>query len=715
MGVKISQGQKVYGILYEGELKTPKINARWNKEQLLNQPISLLYNGQVVYGEETNPQGMRKIVLRSALSKTQEQIKSLRESPEFAKCDFEAREGRRLSPICIKVRNQAGSLDKAVVELQFPEEIYQSPILPTMEDLVKANFIAHYKQLPVQQLPEGKVRLEMNFARAGDVADLKVEHRENAYQLKTLRIPYVVQGVMPINVRNSIGDWIEQKTADNYAPASCRIEPRIVSTFDNKTYAYTINDYEHVLLMDGSKTLPIAVVTRTVSGEQKEVRILSGETKVEIIPGGPSSLKVKLNGQERPINLGETFIEKNSQTGEAIVEIKHFQDGVYHVYVATQLLHVLTDGKSVEVVAPQLLKNRAVGLCGNLNGEEVADIPSPQQCIMKPKLATMSYMLNKNGNAYPSAGVPQSDRAEFLAQIHQCSRERVVPTPIVPVFERVRTLVMPLVSAHKVEKQMNRVCISKEKIKVSGGGAGASSQGSMPQKLVKFACVAAPSVQAQTLEKRAMAGESLGAEVTGLSTAYTKMVTEPMNFDSYGATGGMGMGENGEFGSGGAIGIREMGYSGSSGMGGNQGGSGFEGSYGNSGIGGGYGSSFGNGGSSGAASSMGARIVTMVRQCTTYADLKEQLKDAGDKLVVIDFYATWCGPCHAIAPKVEAMSEDLPEVLFLKVDVDECEEARQKYNISAMPTFILVKNQEKVDETSGADAQKLKKMILRHK
>merc|ERR1719402_1285697 len=250
----------------------------------------------------------------------------------------------------------------------------------------------------------------------------------------------------------------------------------------------------------------------------------------------------------------------------------------------------------------------AVGLCGNLNGEEVADIPSPQQCIMKPKLAAMSYMLNKNGNAYPSAGVPQSDRAEFLAQIHQCARERVVPTPIVPVFERVRTLVMPLVSAHKVEKQMNRVCISKEKIKVSGGGAGASSQGSMPQKLVKFACVAAPSVQAQTLEKRAMAGESLGAELTGLSTAYTKMVSEPMNFDSYGATGG-----NSEFGSGGAIGAGGMSYYGRSDMGGNQGGSGIGGSYGNSRIGGGYVSSFGNGGSSGSASSMGSRHSTHLK------------------------------------------------------------------------------------------------------
>merc|ERR1712055_649870 len=378
---------------------------------------------------------------------------------------------------------------------------------------------------------------------------------------------------------------------------------RIVSTFDNKTYAYTINDYEHVLLMDGSKTLPIAVLARTVSGEQKEVRILSGETIVEIIPGGPSSLKVKLNGHERSINQGETFIEKNSQTGDAIVEIKHFQDGVYHVYVATQMLHVLTDGKSVEVVAPQLLKNRAVGLCGDLNGEEVADLPSPQKCIMKPKLAAESYMLPKRGNSYPCAGVPHADREELVAEIHECAQEIVVPTPIMPIFERALTAPMPFLSAHKVEKKMNKVCISKEKIKTCGGASGA--RGGMTQKTVKFACVAGPSAKAQTLEKRAIAGESLGAELTGFSTAYTKMEAEPMYCGTWGATGGMGgmgMGGNSEFGSYGNSGIgggygSSFGNGGSapsSGATGGMGGNGEFGSYGNSGIGGGYGSSSGD-------------------------------------------------------------------------------------------------------------------------
>jgi len=608
--VKISQGQTVYGILFEGELKRPNINVRWNKEQLLSQPLSLFFDGEVVYGDETTPQSMKKVVLRSALKKTQEQIRSVRASPEFAQCNIEERAGRRLSPVCMKVRHQAGSLDTAVVELDFSQEISQSPVLLTIESLIKAELLAFYRQLPVPNMPQGKVKLEMKFSRAGDVADLKVEHHANAYNLINLRIPYQAQGIMPLCARNPVGDWIEQRATNNFAPSSCRVEPEIVNTFDNRTYAYKINACEHVLLLDGSKTLPIAVMTKTVSGQQKEVKILSGTTQVEIIPhGGPSipgQLNVKLNGQVKVINLGETVVETNPQTGDVVVEIKHFQDGVYHVYVAPQFLHVLTDGQRIEIIAPQLLRNRAVGLCGDMNGEEVADIPSPGQCIVKPFLAAMSYIPNVKASGCPS--IPQPERDELKRRLQECPKDIVVPTPIVSLFERVRTMGMPVVAAHKVEKQMNEVCISKEKVKTCGAGSGVSLQGTMTHKTVKFACVTAPSVTAQALEKRAIAGESLGPELSGFSTAYTKMEAEPMYCESYGSTGGMGMNGNGALMSEGASGSGEMGYysggsvmgagQGGAGMGGNQGWewSGMGGSYG---IGEGYGSSIGNAGSTG--------------------------------------------------------------------------------------------------------------------
>ena len=78
------------------------------------------------------------------------------------------------------------------------------------------------------------------------------------------------------------------------------------------------------------------------------------------------------------------------------------------------------------------------------------------------------------------------------------------------------------------------------------------------------------------------------------------------------------------------------------------------------------------------------------------SDLEAKIADAGDKLVVIDFFATWCGPCKMIAPRLEEWEAQMSNVKFLKVDVDEAEDVAAHYQISAMPTFILIKNKQKV-------------------
>lgn len=71
--------------------------------------------------------------------------------------------------------------------------------------------------------------------------------------------------------------------------------------------------------------------------------------------------------------------------------------------------------------------------------------------------------------------------------------------------------------------------------------------------------------------------------------------------------------------------------------------------------------------------------------------------------VVIDFFATWCGPCKRIAPTYEKLAEAFTNVTFLKVDVDESAELTNEYNISAMPTFVFLKNGKEVKRVEGAD------------
>jgi len=77
------------------------------------------------------------------------------------------------------------------------------------------------------------------------------------------------------------------------------------------------------------------------------------------------------------------------------------------------------------------------------------------------------------------------------------------------------------------------------------------------------------------------------------------------------------------------------------------------------------------------------------------------------ELVVLDCFATWCGPCKVIAPKLVKFSEDYPDVKFYKVDVDEVNDVAQELGIRAMPTFLLFKNGEKVAEIIGANEREL--------
>lgn len=105
----------------------------------------------------------------------------------------------------------------------------------------------------------------------------------------------------------------------------------------------------------------------------------------------------------------------------------------------------------------------------------------------------------------------------------------------------------------------------------------------------------------------------------------------------------------------------------------------------------------------------------MVYQVKSKADLAAKLEEAGDKLVVIDFFATWCNPCKRIAPILEEIGKQhADKLVLLKVDVDEVEELVGEYSIEVMPTFVFKRQGKHLDTLTGSNEDKLRELINSH-
>ncbi|CAJ2512209.1 Uu.00g052240.m01.CDS01 [Anthostomella pinea] len=96
---------------------------------------------------------------------------------------------------------------------------------------------------------------------------------------------------------------------------------------------------------------------------------------------------------------------------------------------------------------------------------------------------------------------------------------------------------------------------------------------------------------------------------------------------------------------------------------------------------------------------------------------KQAVKD--NKIVMLDCFATWCGPCKAIAPILAKHSneDEFKDILFAKIDVDDLPELAQELEITAMPTFMIFKdgNMKPAEKLVGANPNALVTMLQKSK
>ncbi|KAL1522193.1 hypothetical protein AB1Y20_021831 [Prymnesium parvum] len=105
-----------------------------------------------------------------------------------------------------------------------------------------------------------------------------------------------------------------------------------------------------------------------------------------------------------------------------------------------------------------------------------------------------------------------------------------------------------------------------------------------------------------------------------------------------------------------------------------------------------------------------------MKSIPTREEFHALLADAASKgqTVIVDFTATWCGPCQRIAPDFERLAGAYPHVVFVKVDVDENQEVAAECGVQAMPTFKAFRERKEVGMCKGADPTQLEALVVAH-
>ena len=73
-----------------------------------------------------------------------------------------------------------------------------------------------------------------------------------------------------------------------------------------------------------------------------------------------------------------------------------------------------------------------------------------------------------------------------------------------------------------------------------------------------------------------------------------------------------------------------------------------------------------------------------------------------EKTVLLDFFATWCGPCRMVGPILEEIAAEHPQYVIAKIDVDEEPELASQFGVMSIPTMVVMKNREVVSQSAGA-------------
>merc|ERR1711970_693671 len=223
-----------------------------------------------------------------------EHQKFVEESEEWKACSEDEKEGRKLPAPCRAARNMASSLDKVHAKLSLPTEISENRFVEMATEAAKIFFLPYSSHKYLESKPSESMRdyeIEADVDGRGRYLTVKAKGNGEKIVVRDYPLRWDTKELLPICTKESLGHKVLQKMTRHAAPSTCLVEPREITTFDGKTYRYTVNDCEHIIFAEESLDQEFLYPTRRLQASMLFQWLLMVKSLKLRFPERPDILK----------------------------------------------------------------------------------------------------------------------------------------------------------------------------------------------------------------------------------------------------------------------------------------------------------------------------------------------------------------------------------------------------------------------------------------
>ncbi|ODM89521.1 Vitellogenin [Orchesella cincta] len=364
------------------------------RQVLLSRELKADVQGRIQFSDSCKDEDLKQneIIISGELRRGQNMTEWARtKSPQAQKCAGDEAQEFSSSDDCLNVATQeAAALNKARLTIRWTENLPQplQQAMYTGRDLLKARLMRHVYHNRFPQSPATGNSAIVNLRITPDSKFWFARILTNETELLINNVPSnrVIQAALPISALQTIGQNVQDAILGSDSQLTCQLEGRLISSFDNvvgQIQPEVAQGCRHLLAADGSGDNTMAIFATNVGTDNLKLQLILPQTR--ILLAGQQGVKRSQRAQTEPardivalvngqvVSLPFTVRKPNQRPGsnDYVARIQPLPAG--GVQVLTPKNDIFFDAQRVIIYADNIFRNQTVGMCGDCDGEKVAD------------------------------------------------------------------------------------------------------------------------------------------------------------------------------------------------------------------------------------------------------------------------------------------------------------------------------------------------------